>query len=235
MKKDELIALYFEGKLNELEKDQFETLMQTDAVFKAHVTLEEQVKTAIISVKKDNLRSRLKSLEQPKKKTNYYAIAIAASIILALGVFALLQPKTTQSNAQLFAAYFEPYDNIIVPASRGDEVTDAKSKAFRAYDLKNYAIASQQFESLYASTNTSYYLFYQAVCELQLGETDNAISHLKAHQQFTDKLSPQTNWYLALAYLKKGHTEDAKIVLQQIREKQTYQYEAAEAILKEMN
>ncbi|WP_179009183.1 tetratricopeptide repeat protein [Winogradskyella forsetii] len=234
MKNEELIALYFEGKLNTSEKARFEDLLQNDANFKAQVTLEEEVKTAIISTKKDDLRQRLQQLEQPKKKSKYYIIAIAASIVIAFGVFGLLQSKETLSNQELYAQYYEPYSNIIAPASRGDELKDEKSKAFRYYDTKDYKTALDKFNSLYDTTQESYYLFYQGVCELELSNTQNAIAIFKSHQNYTDKLFTQSNWYLALAYLKANNTKDAKVLLKTISIEKSYNYKAAQHILKNL-
>lgn len=235
MKNEELIALYFEGKLNADQKARFEDFMQNDEAFKAQVTLEEQVKTAIISTKKDDLRHRLQQLEQPKKTSKYYIIAIAASLIIALGIFSLLKPTQTVSSQDLYAQYFEPYSNIIAPASRGDEPEDEKSKAFRYYDAKDYKTALNRFEALYTTTQGSYYLFYQGICELELGNTQNAIALFKDHNNYTDRVSTQTHWYLALAYLKANNTKDAKVLLQTINTKKTYKHKAAEAILKKLN
>ncbi|WP_179021216.1 hypothetical protein [Winogradskyella forsetii] len=234
MKNEELIALYFEGKLNTSEKARFEDLLQNDANFKAQVTLEEEVKTAIISTKKDDLRQRLQQLEQPKKKSKYYLIAIAASLVIALGIFSLLKPEQTLSNQDLYAQHFEPYSNIIAPASRGEETEDEKSEAFRYYDSKDYETALHKFKILYTSTKESYYLFYQGVCELELSNTQNAIAIFKSHQNYTDKLFTQSNWYLALAYLKANNTKDAKVLLKTISIEKSYNYKAAQHILKNL-
>lgn len=235
MKNKELIALYFEEKLNVEQKARFDDSMQHDEEFKAQFTFEAQLKKAIISTKKDKLRNKLKQLEQPKKRFNYYALfAIAASLIIALGIFKLMQPTGSISNDALFAQHFQPYSNIIAPTTRGEETKDSISEAFRYYDIENYKIASEKFKTLYTETNTSYYLFYQGICELQLGNTEIAITLFKAHQKYTDKLSTQTNWYLALAYLKANNKKEAKNLLHIIIAQKTYKYIAAKAILKKL-
>jgi len=234
MKKDELIALYFDGKLNANQKTLFDDLMLTDAEFKAQVEFEEHTKKAIISIKKDNLKRKLEQIESPKKRFNYYTIAIAASLIVALGIFSLLQPTETVSNEQLFAEYFQPYANVIAPASRGDEHTNTKTEAFAYYDARNYKVASEKFHTLFNTTNTSYYLFYEAICELQLGNTQMAINLFEQHKGFEDKLVTHRNWYLALAYLKIDNVKDAKVLLQTITAKKSYKHKAAENILKKI-
>ncbi|MFK7834566.1 MAG: tol-pal system YbgF family protein [Winogradskyella sp.] len=234
MKNDELIALYFEGQLNADQSTRFNQLLQSDSAFKSQVMLEEQVKTAIISIKKDELHQKLKQLEQPKKTSKYLLVAIAASLVIALGIFSLLQPTNSVSNDALFAQYFKPYTNIIAPASRGDVTENKISEAFRYYDLKDYKTALIKFDSLYASTQKSYYLFYKAICQLQLGNTKNAIALFKTHQNYSDKLSEQTLWYLALAHLKTNNTKDAKRLLQTISTQKSYKYKSAEALLKKI-
>ena len=234
MKNEELIALYFDGKLNANQKPLFDKLMSTDAEFRAQVEFEKQTKTAIISIKKDDLKRKLQQLEAPKKRFNYYTIVIAASLIIALGIFSLLQPTETVSNEQLFAEYFQPYANVIAPASRGDEHTNTKTEAFAYYDAHNYKVASEKFHTLFNTTNTSYYLFYEAICELQLGNTQMAINLFEQHKGFEDKLATHRNWYLALAYLKIDNVKDAKVLLQTITAKKSYKHKAAEDILKKI-
>ncbi|MBC2844162.1 hypothetical protein [Winogradskyella flava] len=235
MKHEELIALYFEDQLNVQQKLEFENLLRMDTTFKAQFELEQQVKTAIISAKKDVLKARLQQLEQPKKSYTFYLTRIAASIIIALGVFGIWQQNTPLDNNQLFTEYFEPYTNIIVPSERGKATDDDKTEAFRYYDTKNYTLASEKFEDLYKATSTSYYLFYQAICELQLENPSKAILLLETHQKYSDKVSEHRNWYLALAYLKANSIEQSKALLQQIISKKTYKYKAAKDILKKID
>lgn len=235
MTHDELIALYFEYRLNTEQQIEFDKLLRTNANFKAQFDLEQQVKTAIISSKKDDLRQRLQQLEQPKKRSKFYTIGIAASLIIGLGILSLWLQNRPVDNNQLFAAYFEPYANVITPSERGNDASTPKTKAFRYYDTQNYEAASTQFETLYQSTNTSYYLFYQAICELQLNNTNKAISLLEAHQHYEDKVSQHRNWYLALAYLKADNLEKSQEILKQIISEKTYKYKSAEAILEKID
>ncbi|MGC1472049.1 MAG: hypothetical protein WA775_05615 [Psychroserpens sp.] len=235
MKHKELIALYFDGTLDKEQTALFDDLILHNAEFKAQVEIEQNTKKAIISIKKDDLKNRLQQLEQPKNKTKFYRIAIAASLIITLGIFGLSQLNTPVSNDQLFAEHFEPYTNIIIPASRGDEIKDAKSEAFAYYDAKNYSLACQKFETLYNATTTPYYLFYQAICQLQLGKTENAIALFEMRKSISDKLSSHNTWYLALAYLKADKIENSKVLLQKISSDKSYNYKAAEDILNQLD
>ena len=238
MEHKELIELYFEDKLSTEQKTVFENLLDTDQEFRAQFELEEQVKKAIISTKKDDLKERLKQIEhqQANKKTSkYYKIAIAASLIICLGIVGIWEQNQPISNDAIFAEYFQPYDNIIVPNSRSNEVESPKAIAFRNYDTQKYKIASEQFADLYKTTSTSYYLFYQAICELQLGNEDKSIELLNSHKQYSDNLSQHRNWYLALAYLKANKIEESTTLLQEIVNKKSYKHKTAEIIFKKLN
>ena len=235
MSNKELIALYFEGELNSEQKIRFEELLRNDEDFREEVEFEQSVKLAIISIKKDNLRNKLHRLETPKEKKNYVFIGIAASIIIIAGVFGLLNTSQNYTNDELYAQYFEPYSNIIAPSSRGDASKNEINLAFRYYDSKNYKIASEKFESLFASTGTSYFLFYQAISELLIDNTDTAIKLLEQHKKYNDRLSNQTDWYLALALLKADQTDTAKKLLAEIIDNKSYNYESAKEILEKMD
>ena len=235
MSNEELIALYFDGQLSNPQKDRFNRLLETDPDFKAQVVFERQVKKAIMSTKTDALREKLKSLEQPKKKSNHYFwLAIAASIVVAVGIFTFLKPSSEVSNKELFETYFEPYANVIAPTTRGDVYT-VKNEAFINYENSFYREAREQFSSLYVSTKEPYYLFYQAMCDLQLDKTESAISSLSTLQELQFRLSPQVTWYLALAYLKTDQNQKAKAQLKKIIEEKHYKHQSAEELLKKID
>ncbi|WP_299097185.1 hypothetical protein [uncultured Winogradskyella sp.] len=238
MEHKRLIELYFEDKLSNEQKTVFENLLDTDEKFRTQFELEEQVKKAIISTKKDDLKEHLKQIEHQqanKKATKYYKIAIVASLITCLSIVGIWKQNQPISNDALFAVYFQPYDNIIVPNSRSNEIESPRVIAFRNYDTQNYKIASKQFADLYKNTSTSYYLFYQAICELQLGNTDKSIDLFNSHKQYSDNLSQHRNWYLALAYLKANDLEKSQKILTQIISAKAYKYKDAETILEKLD
>ena len=231
MKHDELIALYFENRLNQAQQAEFNDLLKTNTAFKAQFELEQAVKTAIISIKKDQLKQKLHQLEQPKKRKKFHVLSIAASILITLGLFGLWWQNRPVDHNQLFAAYFKPYTNVIAPSERGHTDSDAKAEAFRNYDAGNYMVASKKFEHLYNATSTSYYLFYQAMCELELGNIQKGIRLLEQHKTLNDRFLQYTNWYLALSYLKNNNTNLAVKTLKHIVDKQTYNNKNAKKLL----
>lgn len=68
MEKEELISLYFEGKLSEAQEITFQQLMETDADFAEEVRYQENVKKAITLNERKQLKARLQSFETEKKR-----------------------------------------------------------------------------------------------------------------------------------------------------------------------
>jgi len=88
---------------------------------------------------------------------------------------------------------------------------------------------------LFATTQESELLFYEAITYLEINKTELAIQKFEAHKQYKDALSNKNNWYLALAYIKNDELEKAKIILKIIvKDTKPYNYKKAKRLLKKL-
>ncbi len=135
----------------------------------------------------------------------------------------------------LYVQYFEPYPNIIAPATRSnDSIANLRHADFIDYENGNYKNASQIFAQRYRESKASHFLFYQGVSELQLGNTQKAIELFERNKTEADLFKNYSNWYLALAHLKEGNIQMSEKLLQQISDAKSYKYKSADAILKKI-
>ncbi len=236
MKKDSLISKYFNDTFSAEEKKKFDNLLKTDEDFKAEFEFEKDVKASVISIKKDQLKETLENAENRKPGKNRLTYFWAASVVIALGLFSLFIFNNQEVNRnELYAQYFEPYPNIIAPATRSnDSIANLRHADFIAYENGNYITASQIFEQRYTKTKSPHFLFYQGVCELQLGNTQKAIELFERNKTEADLFKNYSNWYLALAHLKEGNIQMSEKLLQQISDARSYKYKSADAILKKI-
>lgn len=236
MDTERLIAKYFLNQLTKEEKIQFDSLMQSDAAFKGQVEFESKVRKSVYQDEHSNLKQKLKDIEQnlePKQnKTKWYLAAASVVILLCVG---FLWNLSSSSSERLFENYYQTASNTIHPIVRDNNVKDQLTKAFIAYENKDYDIALVQFENLYNTSTQSELLFYQGICYLEMNKPNLAIESFLRHKNLNDDLSGKTNWYLALAYLKAEEKDKTKMFLEEImKNKSNYNYEKAKSLLSEL-
>lgn len=236
---EDIFNNYFSGTLSESDLREFEILLKTDPDFKEKFEFEKDVRAAIISEKKDNLRRGFQTIEKNRqaekgKNSNLVKYLIAASVAILLGIVGFNYFNKPISNENLFAQNFEPYRNIIEPITRNNNQKNERQFAFESYEMGNYKKAVTSFEQLYKSSGETYYLFYIANAEMALGKNNEAIKNLETHQKYNDEFFEKSQWYLALAYLSNNQTEKAKILLKAISKNKTFNYKNAAAILEKL-
>ncbi|NJO87116.1 MAG: hypothetical protein HC821_03635 [Lewinella sp.] len=142
-----LIDAYLLGELTSMEQQQFEAALVADPALAAELA-ETRAAIAALDIYGDQLaKSRLAALEQKLKTENsltekrkplprklerpFYQrnwVLAAAMLLLLLAGWWLLAGGSTPSvePADLFAANFEPYQNIVVSLTRGRQPTPRK-------------------------------------------------------------------------------------------------------------
>lgn len=162
----------------------------------------------------------IKEKEQPnriRRLLPFATLAAAAALLLLLFL-----PKAEN---ELFAKHFE------VPENQGK--MGILDKANTAYKAQNYKQAISLYnEHLLKEPNSPNVLLYKGGAALALKQTDTAIKtfeQLVKNQRYADA----ANWYLALAYLKKGEEEKTKSYLKLISVEDKVYYDKAQLLLKE--
>jgi tetratricopeptide (TPR) repeat protein len=210
--------------------------MQTDLDFKKEVKFQQDLKVTIFRHERHKLKHQLQDVERTiiskKAQKIWWLVAATIIVLISLGYFV---PRPSYTNIELYAMYFEPAQNIVHPIVR-DVVQDSdETRAFVAYQKKDYARAAQLFKSVFQSNNNSEILFYEAICLMELDRIDQAIEKLETHGKYTDLVSNKTNWYLALAYVRQNDFEKAKAILTSITTKKgSYKYKEAKMLLKKL-
>jgi hypothetical protein len=239
MKQDVLIEKYLQNRLSPDEKRIFEELLEKDVDFKNEVTFQLNLKRVLQKEDEDSFRNLVSDLERksskPQSKRFFIMLTVAASIIIFLGLTYFLKISNKPTDNELFAAYFQPYENVIYPIERGSDQQTEEVLAFYTYEEGDYEAAAVLFSQLYNSSKESYYLFYEANALLQSDRASEAIPLLLEHLQSKDVLKEKTKWYLALAYLKEQDKRNAKKYLREVVKDGKYKARDAKKLLKKMN
>ncbi len=251
MDNEALINGYFEDTLSEDQRAEFDRLLQSDAEFEADFEFQKELKSALKKEERQKIKSLFSNLDTETlvdsedgrtKKIETKVISIrawlvAASVILLLGFgsWLLFFNNPDLNTDQLYAANFVPYENVVHPIERGEQLEDLKTRAFTSYENANYSLALELFKELQVQHNDPYIAFYEAIVLMQLNNHQEAIPLLEGYIENDGQLKDRATWYLALAYLKQNDVTESKTQLEKLVEMGSFKEEAAEALLDELD
>lgn len=176
----------------------------------------------------------------PKKRKRTFKfgkrqlIAIAASVVILIGVTTLLDMGRSMSSSEVFDYYYQPYDPPSVLRDDSGGGSENWNKAAQHYYNGNYEEALRYFEIAEDNIHFTVVEFYQGMSYLQMEHPDysNALYYLNEVRLEESVYKEQANWYYALTLLKNGQKNEAEEVLKQIARERTYNHRDAKEILK---
>lgn len=148
----------------------------------------------------------------------YYSLA--AMLVLAFTSILYFQNKQP-SHESLFTEYFKPYPNTI-PLVRGEESAGLLESAMVEYESEKYKESLIILQNLlYREPENDNACFYAGISYLCLNDPQSAMGLLqKVVNNKRSDLADQATWYLALAYIKQGNIQAAKISLNDLCSKE---------------
>ncbi|WP_289038051.1 hypothetical protein [uncultured Zobellia sp.] len=242
MDNEELINGYFEGSLSEEQKREFDHLFETNTGFKTDFEFQEELKRALVKSERKQLKEILSNTNTPHEKEKSQVIRlrpwlIAASVVLLAGIssWLIFFNRPDIDSQQLYASNFTPYENVVHPIERGEQLEDLKTRAFIAYENSEYTKAIELFQTLNKKNNDKYIIFYEAIALMQLNKHDEAVPLFEDYIETNGELKERAIWYLALAYLKLDEIEECKEQLSLLTHKDGFKTKAAKNLLAELN
>lgn len=211
----ETIERYYNNSMNDDERLVFEKKLQNDSEFKNQV---EDIKIMLLGIETQALKEQLDIFHQdlpkakkPKFKTSIFShssLAIAATLVIALGVFWFLSGP---SNEKLYAKYFKPDPGLPTTMSSSDDFDFYD--AMVNYKHGDYEKAIEKWQVLHekrADNDTINY--FLGLAYMGNEHVSNAIPLL---EKVVDTKKPfpflnEAHYYLGLAYLKNNQTDLAK-------------------------
>ena len=220
----EFIRDYYNQKLDDDQRLEFERRYREDAEFKA---MADEIELDVVAIResgREQLKQKFTSWDQQAgnettelKQVQFSAwrIGIAASLFLAAGLyFYFMAPK---SGDELYATYYEPYQNFEYTAVR-DEVPDSlllKYRAFANYDTGNYKEALVHFDKMVELDPDNVPIrFFRAMCLFERIEYEQALKEFQQvaasdHVYYADAAI----WYAALIHLRHEKYDKVRVFL----------------------
>ncbi|WP_026451241.1 tetratricopeptide repeat protein [Aequorivita capsosiphonis] len=208
----ELIDNYLLGKLDDTQLVNFKERLKIDPEF--FKMFEEQKAIARV-VEEYNLRKSLDGyhaeiVEEPEKKWLTPGLfALAASILLLIGVSAWAIFYTGNSAQKVFSENFRPDPGL--PTTMGTASQYEFYYGMVSYKRKEYTEAISRWEPLYAANpKNDTLVYFLGVANLANGNARQAENYLKLATKKTESaFYEDIQYYLALAYLKENKIKEA--------------------------
>lgn len=251
MDNEALINGYFENTLSEDQLGKLDRLLKTDTEFAAEFELQNELQKALKKEERQEIKSLFSNLKNETandlkgtipKETETKVISIrpwlvAASVVflLGLGSWMLFFNGPDLNTDQLYAANFAPYENVVHPIQRGEQLENLKTRAFIAYEDADYGLALELFKELQVQQTDPYIAFYEAIILMQLNKHQEAVPLLEGYIGNDGQLKDRAIWYLALAYLKENDVGKSTTQLEKLIELGSFKKEAAQELLEELD
>jgi len=219
----EKIEAYFHGDLSSEALVEFERLLEKDLYLQQEVKKHHEMEQAISDPEREYLQQKLTQVRAEMKSESKYLNAfsrtyrkywaVAAAILLLLGVFAVFQLSKPEYE-DLYSAYYKPFPAQDIMRGEG-EVTPPAS-FMKDYRQRDYRLALTKLKkAINLDPNNGQLWLYLGNCHMQLNNLQLALDAF-------DRIDPKgdfgkdAQWFSALCYLKMGNTEPAKNELGQL-------------------
>lgn len=219
MNKSDLIDKYIQNRTTAEELEIVKKLMVEDQNFKEEIVFQLELRKAVQREESQALKFRLQSFEkrQNSQKSYYRTLSsIAAIFVIGLGLLWFL--NMTPDHKKIYAENFKPYPNIVVPIVRDiNSQEDNIREAFRYYEDREYAKATIAFRDLFLEDKIEYANFYYGISLMADNQFEKAVEVLSdPNWKIPEKYQNQTNWYLALGYLRIDKIEKSREYLEKV-------------------
>jgi hypothetical protein len=217
----DLIDAYLNGELSGAEQIKFDEKLRNDLKFQSAFQEVKLIRNAVRQNLKANILQGLRDKEaliQEEDSTKNRSImkkylSIAASLVLVVTlVYLTSSNKTIEIDGQaIFSENYQAYTNLELGTERGAEVdlSSLKQQAYYAYDLGNFGQAAADLTELVTSEKTAANYFYLGIANLEIGNSEASFANFNTVINNFSEYKEQAQWYLSLALLKEGKTDEA--------------------------
>ncbi len=218
-----LIGKKIDGTLTEAEATLFNARL-SDELFRDEWNLQQGTAEALRDIfLREKLKQRLvenrnsaSGKHSGRRRIRIYWTAAAVSII---AVFLFVLQLRTPTSEELFDEYYKPFS--LSSSLRGEDT--GLRPAYVLYEEGDYrGVLAQLLPALTDNPENEKFgmtAFVVGQCFLRVGEFDKSLSYLNAVAAGPDKvLGDHARWYMALACLKLGRTDQCRTILQELIE-----------------
>ncbi len=217
---DQLFSDYYQNRLNESMRLQFESKMITDSKLKESYASYKQSAILAESLGVRDLVSEVAQEQNQatpyQKRKNQGLIFITMSVAAALLILFFALKPTSNPTESLFDSYFKSYPNLYTTRQISNNLI--MEQAMRSYQKGDYQAAIEKFESIEIKSDTLH--LYLGTAYLAEGKLKGAKVEF---EQVEGSIFEDTKiWYLALTSLRAKEIDKSVEYLSKLKESSPY-------------
>lgn len=242
----DLIEKYLEGTLDEEHKREVEEAKENDKAFAEQLNAYKFLMDGIRYSGRKELHQKMKEwdselIDIPEKDTKVISIRnfkwyyIAASFILFMAAGIVIYTNLDSGYEGLVADYYKPYDYIpnIQRGEKADENPMTSICLF--YERSDYQATIQAIEDLDQDRRTPDLDMLLASSYQAIGNYEEAIKLYRELAEGNSKFDRDSKWYLALCYLSINDPDQARSILEKLKDLNSYYGPKAQNLLEDLN
>ncbi len=244
--KIEELESYIHSELSDEERASFETELTSNYDLINEIDLIKNIDLALqendVMLLRSNLKSIAGEIASEKQKERSFAgkfnsrkvviSAVAASLILLMGITGLLSRQSSQG--EIYQEFYNKYETTGVVRSANTNADKTLSEAMQKFDNKDYNAALNLFSEVISRDQSNMVgHFYTGVSLQETGKYNNAIKEFETVIIDKDNLFiEQAEWYIGLCYLQTNENKKAYRQFKKIAKNDGYYQQKAQAILR---
>ena len=172
--------------------------------------------------------------EQRSKGKIRYMHYISLSAAAVIGALLMIRTLMPVDPGNLYNAFYEPYPAKSAIERGGSNEEEIFTSAIFSYKSGDYTNAAALFSDAAAKNPSSRNLFHLGITCLETGNLDDAIKNLTSVVNGSDSFTKEAQWFLGLAYLRKGNTHEARNCFEYLSTSSTYYKDRSDKILRRL-
>ncbi len=223
---------YLNKRLLEEDAAKFERDLEADPNLRDELALQQKVQLLLEENERLELKSQVAKIAQNQIKSGASKSMILkiAAVILLLLIPTYFYVSNQYSDASLYAAYEETYEDRLTTMSASDDLQEA----MHAYNTEKYKKAAILLREIRIENAEERAVIYEAVAYRKSNQSQKSIQLLNKYipkSQFKETLQ----WELILNYLALEQGDEAQKTLQEfLKNNSGYKQEQAEALLQDL-
>lgn len=221
----ERIDKYFNNELSLSERQEFEIQLVKDDELKENIafylnsrTAAKQLADDIRSVEFEELRKKIsqKSIDSGKIRPMIWLSGLAASVVLALGIWWFSRTPNLATEAVADVYIQEHFQNLPV---KMDATADSLQRGLRLFNEQKLSEAQKVFENiLKRKNNDSEATKYAGITALRLKNYNKALSYFRVLASQKDLFANPGKFYQAITLLQQSpmNTKRAEVLLKEV-------------------
>ncbi|MFA5419264.1 MAG: hypothetical protein WC341_12480 [Bacteroidales bacterium] len=233
------IDRFVTGKLDDTELWEFNHEMENNPKLKKEVELRTAIYNAIADKQKMNLRISLMALRKEMQNKIFHlpswkvqAAAASIVVLLLVGAGLLTSVFKTESNQQLYSAYYHPESSLLSVRSGSFSDNTSLNLGMLSYDQGQYEESIEIFKTIPNNVVARLYCGFAYMnvknYEAAINEFDYVLAH--GDNLFID----QATWFRGLSFLADNQISKAKAIFTTIANQDGAYHSKATDLLEEL-